>query len=108
MKHYSRRELYALGETLGESVTQAKVGGGRIYGGGGSGGGGDCFGINAGEGGSGIVIIAYKTDGSDGITTASTGGTITTSGLYTIHTFTASGTFVASSGTDIITAWLTV
>lgn len=40
MKYYSRRELYALGETLGESVTQAKVGGGRIYGGGGSGGGG--------------------------------------------------------------------
>jgi hypothetical protein len=39
MKHYSRRELYALGEPLGESVTQAKVGGGRIYGGGGSGGG---------------------------------------------------------------------
>jgi hypothetical protein len=40
MKHYSRRELYALGETLGESVTTTKVGGGRIYGGGGSGGGG--------------------------------------------------------------------
>lgn len=40
MKHYSRRELYALGETLGDSVTTAKVGGGRIYGGGGSGGGG--------------------------------------------------------------------
>jgi len=40
MKYYSRRELYALGEPLGESITQAKVGGGRIYGGGGSGGGG--------------------------------------------------------------------
>lgn len=40
MKYYSRRELYALGEPLGESVTQAKVGGGRVYGGGGSGGGG--------------------------------------------------------------------
>jgi len=40
MKHYSRRELYALGEPLGESVTKAKVGGGRVYGGGGSGGGG--------------------------------------------------------------------
>jgi hypothetical protein len=36
MKYYSRRELYALGETLGESVTTNKVGGGRIYGGGGS------------------------------------------------------------------------
>ena len=42
MKHYSRRELYALGEPLGESVTQAKVGGGCIYGGGGSGGGGQA------------------------------------------------------------------
>lgn len=40
MRSYSRRELYALGETLGDSVTTAKVGGGRIYGGGGSGGGG--------------------------------------------------------------------
>ena len=38
MKYYSRRELYALGETLGESVTTNKVAGGRIYGGGGGGG----------------------------------------------------------------------
>lgn len=36
---YSRRQLYALGETLGDSVTCDKVGGGRIYGGGGGGGG---------------------------------------------------------------------
>jgi len=35
MRSYSRRELYALGETLGDSVTVNKVGGGRIYGGGG-------------------------------------------------------------------------
>ena len=35
--NYSRRQLYALGETLGESVTIKKVGGGRIYGGGGGG-----------------------------------------------------------------------
>lgn len=34
MKHYSRRELYALGETLGESATRIE-GGRRIYGGGG-------------------------------------------------------------------------
>ena len=38
MKYYSKRELYALGETLGDSVTEHKVGG-RIYGGGGKGGG---------------------------------------------------------------------
>jgi hypothetical protein len=36
---YSRRQLYALGETLGDSATVKKVGGGRIYGGGGGGGG---------------------------------------------------------------------
>jgi hypothetical protein len=40
MKSYSRRELYAAGEALGDSSTVHKVGGGRIYGGGGSGGGG--------------------------------------------------------------------
>jgi len=39
MKSYSRRELYALGEPLGESVTRKKLGGGVIAGGGGSGGG---------------------------------------------------------------------
>jgi hypothetical protein len=38
MRSYSRRELYALGETLGNSATQHKLGGGRIYGGGGGGG----------------------------------------------------------------------
>lgn len=48
---------------------------------------------------SGIVIISYATNGSDGVSTSSTGGTITTSGWQTIHTFTANGTFtmVASS-----------
>jgi len=35
---YSKRQLYALGEPLGDSVTRNKVGGGRIYGGGGGGG----------------------------------------------------------------------
>jgi hypothetical protein len=37
---YSRRELYALGEPIGNSSTERKAGGGMIYGGGGSGGGG--------------------------------------------------------------------
>ena len=37
---YSRRELYALGEPLGNSATQLKADGGRIYGGGGDGDGG--------------------------------------------------------------------
>jgi hypothetical protein len=35
--NYSKRQLYALGEPLGDSVTVKKVGGGRIYGGGGGG-----------------------------------------------------------------------
>ena len=34
---YSKRELYALGETLGDSVTKLKVNGSRTYGGGGGG-----------------------------------------------------------------------
>lgn len=37
---YSRRELYALGEPLGNSATQLKADGSRIYGGGGDGDGG--------------------------------------------------------------------
>jgi prepilin-type N-terminal cleavage/methylation domain-containing protein len=58
----------------------------------GSGGGGGSN-TNGAAGGSGIVIIRYKTDGSDGISPSSTGGTKTTVGEYTIHTFTTSGTF---------------
>jgi len=37
---FSRRELYALGEPIGDSATIKKLGGGRIYGMGGGGGGG--------------------------------------------------------------------
>ena len=39
-QNWSRRELEALGEPLGDSVTQRKLGGGYICGGGGKGGGG--------------------------------------------------------------------
>jgi hypothetical protein len=42
-----------------------------------------------GAGGSGIVIISYL--GSQ----RGTGGTVTSSGGYTIHTFTSSGTYNA-------------
>ena len=42
----SRRDLYAMGEPFGDSATQRKVGGGRIYGGGGSGGGGPSSGTS--------------------------------------------------------------
>jgi hypothetical protein len=58
--------------------------GGTNTGGGGGGGGHQC---NGGAGGSGIVIVRYY--GSQ----QATGGTITSSGGYTIHTFTSSGTF---------------
>ena len=61
---------------------------------GGGGGGGSYNGTGpvytaGGAGGSGIVIIAYL--GSQ----RGTGGTITSSGGYTIHTFTSSGTYNA-------------
>ncbi len=86
----------------GVSAYYAGGGGGGSYytqgtgglGGGGStaagtantGGGGGAYG--AGNGGSGVVIISYPTG-----TMSATGGTITTSGGNTIHTFTTSGTF---------------
>lgn len=56
----------------------------------GGGGGGARTDSQPGNGGSGIVIVRYKT--SDAPRQA-TGGTITTVGDYTIHTFTSSGTF---------------
>jgi len=44
--------------------------------------------FHGGSGGSGIVIVRYS-----GTTQLATGGTITTSGGYTYHTFTSDGTF---------------
>ena len=58
-------------------------------GGGGGGSGGENSGYSVGAGGSGIVIIRYT--GSQ----RGTGGTVTSSGGYTIHTFTSSSTFTA-------------
>lgn len=108
----------------GSSVTYAGGGGGGGYSSGGTAGtgGGGAGGANGNNGksgtpntgggagagytgsgnagGSGIVIIAYKTDGSDGVSTDSTGGTITTVGAYTIHTFTSNGTFTVSTSTS--------
>jgi hypothetical protein len=59
----------------------------------GSGGGGGGYNnpswINGGAGGSGIVIISYL--GAQ----RGTGGTVTSSGGYTIHTFTSSSTYNA-------------
>jgi hypothetical protein len=58
----------------------------------GRGGQGTADNRTAGRGGSGIVIIRYTT----GSMTA-TGGSITTSGGNTIHTFTANGDFVRTA-----------
>jgi hypothetical protein len=61
---------------------------GTAYTGGGGGAGSYIGGSNSGgAGGSGIVIIRYLG------TTKATGGTITSNGGYTIHTFTSSGVF---------------
>ena len=54
---------------------------------GGGGGGGGAYEYYGGSGGSGIVIVRYT--GAQ----RATGGTVTTSGNFTIHTFTGSGTF---------------
>jgi hypothetical protein len=59
------------------------------------GGGGGGYGTGSGAGGSGIVIIRYLG------TQRATGGTITTSGGYTIHTFTTSGTFTPTTWVDV-------
>ena len=56
-------------------------------GGGGGGGGSINFDQQAGNGGSGIVILRYA--GGQ----VATGGTVTSSGGFTFHTFTSSGTF---------------
>ena len=57
----------------------------------GGGGGGASYGAGTGaSGGSGIVIIRYLS-----ATQRGTGGIVTSSGGYYIHTFTSSGSFVA-------------
>ena len=58
----------------------------------GSGSGGNATGINnGGNGGKGIVIIRYS--GSQ----AAGGGNYSSSGGYSIHTFTGDGTFVSNT-----------
>lgn len=56
------------------------------------GGGGGSNGTNA-DGGSGVVIFRYLTGGG----VSATGGTVTTSGSYTIHTFTSNGTLTITT-----------
>lgn len=65
--------------------------GGANTGNGGQGGQGNNG--TGGNGGSGVVVIRYLIGTLD-----ATGGTITTSGGYTIHTFTTSGDFIVTGG----------
>lgn len=75
----------------GQSATVA--GSGNTIGGGGGGHRSDFNNSPSGAGARGEVRIIYPTDGSTGIDAASTtGGTKTTDGGNTVHTFTASGT----------------
>jgi hypothetical protein len=73
------------GGTKGDNNATA----GTTNSGGGGGGSGDLTPTPAKAGGSGIVIVRYS-GGQRG-----SGGTITSSGGYTYHTFTSSGTFTA-------------
>jgi hypothetical protein len=68
---------------------------------GGGGGGGSHYNANnkGGDGGSGIVIVRYP--GSQ----RATGGTVTSVGGYTIHTFTTSGTFTPNGAPGTGTIW---
>lgn len=61
---------------------------------GGGGGGGGTTNGNGGAGGSGVVIISYTTGSMN-----ATGGTISTAGGKTIHTFNSSGTFTITRTT---------
>ena len=71
------------------SGSGATAGSGTANTGSGGGGGGGVGGASGGNGGSGIVIIRYA--GAQ----RGTGGTIVTTGGFTYHTFTTSGTYTA-------------
>jgi hypothetical protein len=77
-------------------------GAGGAQGGSNTGKGGNSGGNVGGAGGSGIVIISYPIDGSTGVSTSSSGGTITTSGGKRIHTFTTGGNFILVGTSDFL------
>lgn len=78
----------------GTGVSNSITGSPVTYGAGGTGGNGGGSGSvgNPGTSGAGIVIISYPTG-----TLTATGGSITTSGGNTIHTFTTSGTWTVTA-----------
>jgi len=91
-QNWSRRELEAFGEPLGDNVTQRKLGGGYICGGGGKGGGGgglwrDPSGTGK-NGGSGVVILKFVNTKTITIGAGLT-GTTAADGSDTVATITA-------------------
>lgn len=88
----------AVGGKGGDYVSAVNVNGdsGAVNTGNG-GGGAPNNGGNGGNGGSGVVIIRYAV--TSGLWAS--GGTITTAGGYTYHTFTASGDFVLVTGSNL-------
>ena len=72
------------------SITASGTAGGVNTGGGGGGSGYSGTTPVGGSGGSGVVIIRYL-----GTVQRATGGTVTITGGYVIHTFTSSGTYIA-------------
>ena len=84
------------GQASNEAAENAFGGNGEPNTGGGGGGQSSDGGGGGGNGGSGIVIIRY------GGTQRATGGTVVTTGGYTYHTFTASGSFVATGSTPTL------
>ncbi len=79
---------YAAGGAGGDQGAGSATPGTANRGNGGGGGFGQMAGFNGAGGGSGVVIIRYPTGLVNG-----SGGSVTTSGGFTIHTFTTSGDF---------------
>lgn len=93
----------------GGGAGQQSSGAGGAGGGGSGSGNGGSSGVNGvgggggasgAAGGSGVVIVRYLTSPS----VVSTGGTKTTSGSYTIHTFASSGTLTISAAPPTLTS----
>lgn len=82
---------YGGGGTASGSVNGVAGGAGTANTGGGGGGG--ALSGTGGQGGSGIVIVSYPTG-----SIKASGGSVTTSGSNTIHTFTSSSTFKVGKG----------
>jgi hypothetical protein len=76
----------------GSTNTQTAVAGTANTGGGG---GAGSYTVSGAAGGKGVVIVRYLTSGAVYYSSI-TGGTITTSGNYTIHTFNDTGSLVLS------------